>query len=217
MASDAAQRMDRMYRHQRHVYDFTRKFYLLGRDRLLAELDLRPGQTVCEVGCGTARNLVTLARLYPGARLFGMDASAAMLATAAANVERAGLSDRVVLRQGLAEDLDPAALFELERPFDVIVMSFVLSMIPPWREALRQAQDCLAPGGTLAVVDFGDQADLPRWFRGALHRWLGWFDVTPRTELLTHLEGLAADTGSSLRTASVFGRYSHLVWMRQHP
>ena len=30
--SDAAALMDRMYRHQRHIYDLTRKFYLLGRD-----------------------------------------------------------------------------------------------------------------------------------------------------------------------------------------
>ena len=31
-ARDAAGLMDRMYRHQRHFYDATRKFYLLGRD-----------------------------------------------------------------------------------------------------------------------------------------------------------------------------------------
>ena len=31
----AAQSMDRMYRAQRHIYDLTRKFYLLGRDRMI--------------------------------------------------------------------------------------------------------------------------------------------------------------------------------------
>ena len=30
--------MDAVYRHQRHVYDVTRKFYLLGRDHLIGEL-----------------------------------------------------------------------------------------------------------------------------------------------------------------------------------
>jgi S-adenosylmethionine-diacylgycerolhomoserine-N-methlytransferase len=39
-ASDAARRMDAMYRYQRHIYDLTRKFYLLGRDRLLASLPI---------------------------------------------------------------------------------------------------------------------------------------------------------------------------------
>ena len=34
--------MDRIYRRQRHVYDFTRKYYLLGRDRLIAGSIRRP-------------------------------------------------------------------------------------------------------------------------------------------------------------------------------
>ena len=36
--SDAALLMDRMYRRQRHIYDATRKFYLLGRDGAIAAL-----------------------------------------------------------------------------------------------------------------------------------------------------------------------------------
>ena len=30
-----ARLMDSVYRHQRHIYDLTRKFYLLGRDDLI--------------------------------------------------------------------------------------------------------------------------------------------------------------------------------------
>ena len=36
--------MDRIYRRQRHVYDLTRKYYLLGRDRLIADLDVPRGR-----------------------------------------------------------------------------------------------------------------------------------------------------------------------------
>ena len=32
-----------MYRPQKHIYDLTRSYYLLGRDRLIAELDAQPG------------------------------------------------------------------------------------------------------------------------------------------------------------------------------
>ena len=32
--------MDRIYRHQRHIYNLSRKYYLLGRDRMIAELKL---------------------------------------------------------------------------------------------------------------------------------------------------------------------------------
>ena len=35
--------MDRMYRHQRYIYDLTRRYYLFGRDQLIAELKPPPG------------------------------------------------------------------------------------------------------------------------------------------------------------------------------
>ncbi len=68
-ADHAGQRgaMDRMYRFQRHIYDATRRFYLLGRERLIAELDVPPGGSVLEIGCGTGRNLILVARRYPNA------------------------------------------------------------------------------------------------------------------------------------------------------
>ena len=84
--SDAAALMDRMYRRQRHIYDLSRKFYLLGRDEAIAGLDAGPGDRVLEIGCGTGRNLVKLARAYPEARLFGLDVSREMLASASAAV-----------------------------------------------------------------------------------------------------------------------------------
>ena len=66
--ADARVAMDRMYRRQRHIYDLTRKFYLLGRDRLIADLEVAAGDRVCEVGCGTARNLIALAWAENGFR-----------------------------------------------------------------------------------------------------------------------------------------------------
>ena len=80
----AAQHMDAIYRYQRYVYDATRKFYLLGRDRLIDELAPPPGGRVLEIACGTGRNLIAAARRYPGARFYGFDISPAMLDTARA-------------------------------------------------------------------------------------------------------------------------------------
>ena len=48
-AKDAHPAMDRMYRWTRHVYDASRKYYLLGRDALIGELNVQPGETVCFV------------------------------------------------------------------------------------------------------------------------------------------------------------------------
>lgn len=57
--------MNRMYRWTRHIYDASRKYYLLGRDVLIQRLRPTPDDVVCEVGCGTARNLIKLAQKYP--------------------------------------------------------------------------------------------------------------------------------------------------------
>ena len=182
MSADPRRAMDRMYRHQRHIYDLTRKFYLLGRDRLIDTLELRPGERVCEVGCGTARNLIALARRHADVAFHGIDASATMLRTAQAAIDRAGLSRRIQLRHGLAEELDAG-----ETPFDVIVFAYSLSMIPAWRAAIARAIAMLRPGGTIAIVDFWDQRGLPSWFARPLRAWLALFDVHPRPELADEL------------------------------
>jgi S-adenosylmethionine-diacylgycerolhomoserine-N-methlytransferase len=205
--TDAAARMDRMYRHQRYIYDLSRKFYLLGRDQLIAEIDARPSDAILEVACGTARNLVKLALAYPRSPCFGFDVSAEMLDSAARAVRRAGIANRVVLARGDATSFDPEQLFGRAR-FERIVISYALSMIPPWREALARALDQLAPGGSLHIVDFGDQARLPRWFRFVLNHWLAAFHVTPRAELAQVVAELAERKGLHWRAASRFSGYA---------
>src|SRR5258708_4779147 len=103
--------MDRIYRRQRHIYDLTRKYYLPGRDRLIAGLAPPPAGRVLEVGCGTARNLVLAAEAWPDARFFGIDISAEMLMTARRLVERAGLGARIELARADAIRFDPTLLF----------------------------------------------------------------------------------------------------------
>lgn len=188
--ADHAGHMDAIYRGQRHIYDLTRKYYLLGRDRLIDELAPPPDGNVLEVGCGTARNLIRAAKAWPDARFFGLDISEAMLETARAKVARAGLSHRIVLAQGDATAFDPAALFGV-RAFDRIMQSYTLSMIPDWTGAIGEAATHLAPGGSLHIVDFGQQERLPRWWRAVLFAWLARFDVNPRAALQAALADVA--------------------------
>ena len=186
--------MDAIYRTQRHFYDLTRKYYLLGRDRLIRHLSPPPGGNVLEIGCGTGRNLIVAARAWPDAHFFGIDISEAMLETARANVAKAGLSDRITLAQGDATAFDAQALFG--RPaFDRIFQSYTLSMIPDWQGAIREAAAKLAPGGRLDIVDFGQQKGLPRLWRKFLFAWLAKFDVSPRATLREVVEGIAAAQG----------------------
>ncbi len=186
--------MDRIYRRQRHVYDLTRKYYLLGRDELIAGLAAGPGARVLEVGCGTGRNLILAARRFPSAHFTGIDISTEMLATARANVARAGLSDRITLAEGDATAFDAAALSD-GTGFDRVFLSYTLSMIPDWQAALSQGARALAPGGRLDLVDFGQQERLPAPFRRALFAWLARFDVTPRAALPDAMSEVAAAQG----------------------
>jgi S-adenosylmethionine-diacylgycerolhomoserine-N-methlytransferase len=179
--------MDRVYRRQRYFYNLTRRYYLIGRDRLIRRLDLGPADSAVEIGCGTARNLIAIARRYPGAYLFGLDASQAMLETAARAVERAGLAARITLRLGYAEHLTPG-LFGEQQPFDCAIFSYSLSMIPDWRSAMTAANAALSAEGRLHIVDFGDLAGLGRFGAAALRFWLRQFHVEPRAEILLALE-----------------------------
>lgn len=201
--------MDSVYRNQRHIYDLTRKYYLLGRDRLIARLAPPAGGSVLELGCGTCRNLIEAARLYPDARFYGLDISREMLATAEANIRRAGLEGRIRLACGDASAFDAEVLFGRDS-FDRVFMSYTLSMIPPWREAMAAGFATLAPGGQLSVVDFGQQERLPGLFRRLLHAWLAKFHVTPRADLSGAVEALAGQHKARFEAGSLYRGYS--VW-----
>ena len=210
--ADAAGLMDQLYRRQRHIYDLTRKFYLLGRDELIAGLAPPGGGTVLEIACGTGRNLICAARAYPDARFFGLDVSEEMLTTARANIAAAGLSHRIVLAAGDATAFDTQALFGVAA-FDRVFVSYALSMIPAWERAAGEAAARLASGGRLMVVDFGDQGGWPRWFARALHGWLAKFHVTPRLALAPTLAELAEQRGLRFDFRTLYRRYAFLGQM----
>lgn len=209
--------MDRVYRVQRHFYDATRRFYLLGRDRLLEAMSLRAGDHVLEVGCGTARNLVKLAQRWPNARLYGLDASAAMLETASAKIRRCGLQQRVALRAAMAEDWTPAATFGLDQPFDVIFFSYSLSMIPPWQAALENALRHLAAGRAIYIVDFWDQAEWPGWARSLNQWWLRHFHVRHEPALLRYLRNRADEGNVRLELSGLYRRFAYLAQVSAAP
>jgi S-adenosylmethionine-diacylgycerolhomoserine-N-methlytransferase len=205
-ASDAL-RMNRMYRWQRHIYDATRLYYLLGRDGMIANLHPAVGTNVLEIGCGTGRNLVRAARRHPQARFFGIDVSTEMLTSAMSAIARADLANRIRLALADATSADPKTLFKITG-FDEVMISYSLSMIPEWRHVLERAVRLLRPGGRLHVVDFGDLERLPA-MRAALWRWLALFGVTPRDTLEQELSALALAFGADLKFERPFRGYAH--------
>jgi S-adenosylmethionine-diacylgycerolhomoserine-N-methlytransferase len=204
---ETTRRMNRMYRRQRYIYDGTRRYYLLGRDRLIASLRPGPGANVLEIGCGTGRNLVLAARLYPDAHFFGIDVSTEMLTSAISAISRRNLTGLVRVAHGDGTTFNPQTLFGIGS-FDHILISYSLSMIPDWRGVLQAAVTRLKPGGRLHVVDFGRQERLPDVARTLLLRWLAIFDVTPRDDLEHALSAMANGAGAELKFDRPFRGYA---------
>ena len=209
--SEAQEHMDEIYRYQRYIYDLSRKFYLLGRDRLIKELNAPDGGTVLEVGCGTGRNLLLAAKTYPNAKFYGFDISNAMLETAENSLRKSNLGNtEVEFAIGDATQFDGEKTFGVGK-YDRVYISYALSMIPPWREALDCALGCVAPGGSLHIVDFGQQQKLPKWFRSVLYAWLRLFSVHPQAELHDELVKVAERHNAKLEYKLLYGGYSEFA------
>lgn len=210
LAGDHADLMDDVYRGQRHIYDLTRKYYLLGRDRLIDGMDVPDGGNVLEIGCGTGRNLVQIAKRWPDIPLYGLDISEEMLKSASANLLRAGCVDWAILGRADAAHFDALSLFGRAR-FDRIMFSYTLSMIPDWQGALRQAAALLSTQGSLHVVDFGMQERLPAWFRQGLQAWLNKFHVQRRDGLQNFALELGREVRRPVNITEPYRGYAQMI------
>ena len=208
--SNAFEKMDKMYRHQRYFYDFTRKYYLLGRDKLIEKLNVKKGENVLEIGCGTARNLMILARKFPNANFYGLDASAAMLETARKKISVKN-AENITLANVLAGDFNYQKTFNLTQPFDAIYFSYSITMIPAWKQAIANALENLKNGRSLYIVDFYDQRDLSGLFQKILQSWLKMFDVIYPQDLTPHLKSLEKQNLGEFSVASIYGSYAFIA------
>jgi S-adenosylmethionine-diacylgycerolhomoserine-N-methlytransferase len=200
--------MDSIYAFQRHIYDASRKHYLLGRDRLINDLAPPHDGRVLELGCGTGRNLIIAAKRHGNADFYGLDISHEMLKTAAKHIDKHLLADRISIQQGDATNFSPQDLFGIEK-FDRIYISYSLSMIPDWQGTLEQAFRHLSEKGSIHIVDFGQQTELPKIFKSALTKWLKLFHVTPRADLFNHVSELAKIHNRNLEFRKLYKDYSH--------
>jgi len=208
---DQGQRMDAIYAVQRHIYDATRRYYLLGRDRLIRGLPVPANGCVLELGCGTGRNLAALRKLRPDLALCGLDVSSQMLETAGSKLKDLNVS----LACCKAEELDCQGHFNLDGHFDAVFYSYSLSMIPTWGSALEAGFAALKTGGTLAVVDFWGQGGLPGPLEWAHKRWLKLFGVHFRPELLQYLRDMERQGRALLELESIKRGYAYLAWVRK--
>ncbi len=121
------------------------------RSRLIAKLlgPITPGAVIIELGCGQGQLSLQLARLYPHAKVTGIDVSSEGVRRAAEVANAEGLSARFVQR-----DLtQPGELpDELHGRGTVAICSEVLEHVDEPAALLRNASEYLAPGCRLVVT-----------------------------------------------------------------
>lgn len=121
--------------------------------RLADAAQLRPGQTVLDVACGTgvvARE--ALARVAPGGSVAGLDPDAGMLAVA----QR--IAPHVDWKRGAAESIPFP-----DRSFDAVLSQFGLMFFADRQRAIREMLRVLAPGGRLAVAVWDSLENVPAY------------------------------------------------------
>jgi demethylmenaquinone methyltransferase / 2-methoxy-6-polyprenyl-1,4-benzoquinol methylase len=107
----------------------------------------RPG-TVLDVASGTAGVAIELAERTP-ASVVGVDLTEAMLAQGRSNVAAHGLSDRIQLVVGRAEQVPFA-----DEAFDALMFTYLLRYVDDPAATLRELARVVKPGGSVASLDF---------------------------------------------------------------
>ncbi|MCT2587759.1 methyltransferase [Actinophytocola gossypii] len=105
------------------------------------------GVRVLDVGCGTGASTAALLAAAPGAEIVGVDASAGMLAMAAAKP----WPDTVRFVHSAVEDLGGA---DLGGPFDAVFAAYLVRNLADPDPQLRALHALLRPGGRLAVHEY---------------------------------------------------------------
>ncbi len=140
----------------------------LGCGNPTALAELRPGETVLDLGCGGGIDvLLSARRVAPGGKAYGLDMTDEMLDLARENQRMAGVAN-VEFLKGEMEDvpLPPDSV-------DVVVSNCVINLAADKDRVLREAFRVLRPGGRLAVSDIVTRGDLPGVVRKSLLLWVG--------------------------------------------
>jgi ubiquinone/menaquinone biosynthesis C-methylase UbiE len=136
----------------------------------LQALNILPGEKVLEIGFGTGRSLIALAKsVCDSGKVYGIDISDGMLRMANKKISRNGFSGKIILRLGDATNLPFEGTF-----FDAIFISFTLELFDSWEIpiVLRECNRVLVDHGRLCVVALKDQNNMAvniyKWFHSRL-------------------------------------------------
>jgi SAM-dependent methyltransferase len=140
----------------------------LGCGNPTALAELKPGQTVLDLGSGGGIDvLLTAKRVGPTGVAFGLDMTDQMLALAEENKRKSGLSN-VHFLKGEIENIPLP-----NNSVDVIISNCVINLSGDKDRVLQEAFRVLRPGGRFAVSDVVVRGEVPAALRKNMELWIG--------------------------------------------
>jgi arsenite methyltransferase len=140
----------------------------LGCGNPTALAELRPGETVLDLGSGGGIDvLLSARRVGPTGKAYGLDMTTEMLELARENQRRSGV-ENVEFLQGEIERIPLP-----EASVDVVISNCVINLSSDKRRVLAEAFRVLKPGGRFAVSDVVVRGEVPAEVRRSLELWVG--------------------------------------------
>ncbi len=147
------------------IYDATHAWTLPKRRAARLALDLRPGDRVLDLGCGTGLNFSHLRELVgERGQVVGVDLTPAMLDIARKMIAVHGWRNVEV------READAANLPFPDASFDKVIVSYALNIIPEYMKAIEEARRVLVPGGRFVALEMrAGIHSLPAWLQPLPH------------------------------------------------
>ena len=128
--------------------------------------DIRPGESVLDIGCGGGLDLfVAAARVGGSGRVAGIDLTEDMVVRARENLALAGVKNAEVAK--VDSDLLPYG----DHTFDVVISNGVINLSPRKEVIFREIHRVLRPGGRLQFADVVLENELPPSLAGSADAW----------------------------------------------